>query len=405
MGRVIFLSIWSFLLVLLLSGGVALGVTAAALPEEFTVEAGQPLRLSGFGLGTTEKASAKAVSRGICGSHRETVTLLGIPIKTVTVTEAQRPVVQPCGTPFGMELFTNGILVIGTAAISTAEGDRNPAQEAGLQEGDLITAIDGAPVFRTVDLKAALHSSDGRALTLTVQRDERELTCPLQPVKSDFDGNYQGGIWVRDSTAGIGMVTFYDAETGHFAGLGHGICDIDTANLMPLRQGAVMPVCISGVTKGTSGTAGSLKGYFTAEASTGVVLENTEQGVYGTLTAEPVSTEALPIAYKQEITTGAAEILTTIDGTKPERYAVEIQKIDLQNTQGKHMVLQITDSRLLAKTGGIVQGMSGSPILQNGRLVGAVTHVLLQDSTKGYGIFAETMLGHMEGLEQLEDAA
>ena len=235
--------------------------------------------------------------------------------------------------------------------------------------------------------------SNGAPVMLKILRGETEKTISVMPVQSEFDGNYRGGIWVRDSTAGIGIITFYRPETGMFGGLGHGICDADTGNLMPLGKGEIVPVTICGVQKGRQGDAGELKGYFTDDHAVGRLQQNSDAGVYGTMDTIPVTGEAVTTARKQEVHTGPAEILTTIEGNTPRRYEAIIESVDLREDKDvKNLVVRITDETLLQTTGGIVQGMSGSPILQDGKLVGAVTHVFIHDPTRGYGILIEDML-------------
>ena len=197
---------------------------------------------------------------------------------------------------------------------------------------------------------------------------------------------------MRDSSAGIGTITYYDPQTAQFGGLGHPICDVDTGEIMPLLSGQVVKVVINDVVKGTSGDPGELKGSFASSKDSGTITSNDETGVFGTLYSNPSQNAALPVALKQEITEGAAKIYTTVSGTTPQEYDIEIEKIDISDTgKTKNMIIKVTDPNLLEKTGGIVQGMSGSPIIQNGKLVGAVTHVLVNDPQRGYGIFIENM--------------
>ena len=368
------------------------------LPDSFTVVRGEELDLSAMGLsaeriggdGAAEVNGARETETG----YQAQVSLFHlIPIKTVDVSVVDDLSVIPCGTPFGIKLFTNGVVVVGVADISTEDGSRNPAKEGGVQMGDIITAIDGTPVTETEMVSDAMTDSNGEPVTLTVDRDGVEKTVTVRPVRSSYDGKYKGGIWVRDSTAGIGIVTFYRPGTGMFGGLGHGICDVDTNDLMPLRTGEIVPVCISGVIKGRQGNAGELKGYFTSDNVMGRLYSNTETGVYGQLDDPPVEQSPVAVAMKQDVRKGDARILTTVDGETPEFYDVEIELLDLRDeSQVKNMVIHITDPALLEKTGGIVQGMSGSPILQDGKLVGAVTHVFVNDPERGYGIFAENMV-------------
>lgn len=404
----------SIFVILLVTAGSVLFYIAGRIPDQFTVTKGSSLDLSTMGLSarriSTEDAAQANAAQG-SGTYQAQVTLFNmIPLKTVTVSETEEVSVVPGGTPFGIKLFTNGVVVVGVADISTAEGSRNPAEEAGLQLGDIIVEINGEQVTKTEMISEAMAKSGGAPVPMTIDRNGETLSITVTPVCSDYDGRYKGGIWVRDSTAGIGIVTFYRPETGVFAGLGHGICDVDTNDLMPLRTGEIVPVCISGVVKGQEGDAGELKGYFTSSDTMGQLYRNNDTGVYGTLNGAPTDAEPVPVAMKQEVEKGSAQVLTTIDGEAPKLYDIEIESLDMRDESlVKNMVVHITDPELLEKTGGIVQGMSGSPILQNGKLVGAVTHVFINDPERGYGIFAENMLQVSDdvtkNVEKLPDAA
>ena len=371
--------------------------TVQRLPETYTVVRGETLAF------TTPGLTARRVTDGTAQvsetgdaekSYTAQILLFGfLPVKTVSVSVTEPRSVIPCGTPFGVKLFTDGVVVVDTSKISTATGAKDPAKEAGIQKGDIIREIDEKPVTSNEQLGETLEKSKGKTVALQIDRNAEDLTLQLKPVRSDYDGKYKGGVWVRDSTAGIGIVTFYDPATGKFAGLGHGICDADTDALLPLGSGEIVPVCISGITRGKQGSAGRLRGYFSSGEEMGTLFRNDETGVYGTLYRSPVQNKAVPLAMKQEVIEGPAQILTTVEGETPRLYDVEIESLDLRdNTRVKNMVLHVTDAELLRKTGGIVQGMSGSPILQNGKLVGAVTHVFLHDPERGYGIFAENMI-------------
>lgn len=315
-----------------------------------------------------------------------------IPLKAVNVNVIDNSCVVICGTPFGIKMFTNGVVVVGLADIKTNSGIMNPASEAGLKVGDIITLVNGKTVNTNTDVENAVEGCGGREMKLIVRRDQQKMPVTVQPVKSESDGLYKVGIWVRDSTAGIGTLTFYDPSEKCFAGLGHGICDSDTGELMPLLSGDIVPVTISGVTKGQAGTPGELRGYFSDDKAIGSLSANVQTGVYGTMN-QPAQGIPMKISMKQDVVTGPAKVYTTIDGGTPKYYDIEIERIDYRdNVQSKNLVLRITDQKLLTQTGGIVQGMSGSPIIQNGKLVGAVTHVFVNDPTRGYGIFAENML-------------
>lgn len=321
------------------------------------------------------------------------IRLLGvIPVKTISLTSAEEPEVLVCGLPFGIKMEAKGVIVVGTADITGNGKSVNPASEAGLQIGDVIYKAGGQEVSQNDQLAKIFENSGGKPVTIEAQREGKDFTAVLTPVFSETDGQYKGGLWVRDSTAGIGTLTFCDPDTSVFAGLGHGICDVDTNQLMPLGSGEILPVAISGVIRGQRGAAGELQGYFSSDLAMGEMSANTDTGVYGTLYEMPDTGEVLPVAMKQEVQAGEAQILTTVDGQEPKLYEAEIQSVNYDEGQlTKNLIIRVTDEELLQKTGGIVQGLSGSPIIQDGKLVGAVTHVLVNDPQKGYGIFAETM--------------
>ncbi len=412
-GKKFFQRLTGWLTALTLLAGSAVGYYHYTLPDQFRVTAGTKLRLNQTGLsiiGTVNKKeiTASALKSANQNYHAQLMLFDAIPIKTVSVKVVQEKLLVPCGTPFGIKMFTNGVMVVGVADIESAGKMINPAAVAGVKVGDIITEVNGKAVTQNSQVAKLIESSAGAPVELSIKRNEETLTATLTPILSDVDGSYKGGLWVRDSTAGIGTVTFYDPSNGSFGGLGHGICDVDTNELMPLRSGDVVSVTISGIVKGQKGRAGELRGYFNNDFPVGQLQANSEGGVYGTLNSSPVSTEAIPLAVKQEVKTGAAQIYTTVDGTTPRPYGIEIESINYQDgTKTKNLVVKVTDPDLLSKTGGIVQGMSGSPIVQNGKLVGAVTHVFVNDPTRGYGILAENMLEISEktSLESTEKAS
>ncbi|WOC33552.1 MULTISPECIES: SpoIVB peptidase [Caproicibacterium] len=308
-------------------------------------------------------------------------------VKSVSTGEAR--MVVPCGTPFGIKIFTNGVVVVGTADLETGAGVVNPAREADIRTGDIIVSVDGKAITSNEQLSHTILSCSGRSLTLGVVRNGQKLLAKLSPVQST--GCYRAGLWVRDSAAGVGTLTYYDPQNGTFAGLGHGITDPDTNELIPFGCGDVVPVTISGIQKGVQGVPGELQGYFDSDIPAGTLYANSLQGVFGTLNHAPQG-RAVPVCPAEQVKTGPAEILCTIDGKTPKTYQAEIELLNTRVSQSKNMILHVTDTQLIQKTGGIVQGMSGSPILQNGKLVGAVTHVFVNDPTRGYGILADHML-------------
>lgn len=412
-GKKFFQRLTGWLTALTLLAGSAVGYYHYTLPDQFRVTAGTKLRLNQTGLSIIDTVNKKEITASALKSanqnyHAQLMLFDVIPIKTVSVKVVQEKLLVPCGTPFGIKMFTNGVMVVGVADIESAGKMINPAAVAGVKVGDIITEVNGKAVTQNSQVAKLIESSAGAPVELSIKRNEETLIATLTPIPSDVDGSYKGGLWVRDSTAGIGTVTFYDPSNGSFGGLGHGICDVDTNELMPLRSGDVVSVTISGIVKGQKGRAGELRGYFNNDFPVGQLQANSEGGVYGTLNSSPVSTEAIPLAVKQEVKTGAAQIYTTVDGTTPRPYGIEIESINYQDgTKTKNLVVKVTDPDLLSKTGGIVQGMSGSPIVQNGKLVGAVTHVFVNDPTRGYGILAENMLEISEktSLESTEKAS
>ncbi|MBE6636355.1 MAG: SpoIVB peptidase [Ruminococcaceae bacterium] len=297
----------------------------------------------------------------------------------------------PGGVPFGVKFTTDGVLVVGISAVKNEGEARTPAADAGICVKDILTAVDGKATERVKDVAEAVAASEGKAITITLRREGEEQTVTLTPVLGE-DGVYHAGLWLRDSTAGIGTVTYVEPETGAFGGLGHGICDVDTGVLMPLKRGSVMKVVIGGVVKGQAGQPGEIKGYFRSERS-GTVLSNTVCGVFGVFAEKPSQIEeAIPVGSRYEVKEGQAEVICTLGDDGPQHYTVTISKITRNGTDNKNFVVTVTDAALIERTGGIVQGMSGSPIIQNGKLIGAVTHVLINDPTRGYGIFIENML-------------
>jgi len=316
-----------------------------------------------------------------------------LPFKHVEVRRYDDLRLCPGGMPFGTKLFTDGLIVVGFTDVDTAGGAKQPAYDAGIRMNDIILAIDGTAVHSAENMASRIGSGNGEEIAVKIRRGEEVLTLRLTPALSVSENQYKTGMWVRDNTAGIGTVTFVNPETGLFGGLGHGICDAQSGALLPLARGIITDVTISGVQKGESGTPGELKGYFSS-GKNGVLLGNSDAGVFGVLSVLPkgISAEtALPIALKNEIKDGKAQIYCTLDESGIHAYEVSIRKIK-NSPDNKNMEVTVTDPALLEKTGGIVQGMSGSPVIQNGRIVGAVTHVLINDPTRGYGIFIENML-------------
>ena len=321
------------------------------------------------------------------------------PIKSAKVKVSRRKYVVPGGNTFGIRLYTKGVMIIRIDGVTTPSGNVSPGKAAGLKEGDMIISVDGVDVYRNRELSAIFASSGGKTLKLEIERDSKKKEINFTPVLCSEDSTYKGGLWIRDSTAGIGTVTWYDRTNGIFAGLGHAVCDADTGEIMPLSGGDAVEAEIKGCYKGTNGSAGELCGVFSS-GSIGSLYINGETGVYGIMDSFDADDKVVPVALRQEVKTGAAQIICTVDNTGAEYYNIEIKKIFDGTDNQRNMVIKITDPVLLEKTGGIVQGMSGSPILQNGMLVGAVTHVFVDDPTEGYAIFAQNMTETAQGVEE-----
>lgn len=324
--------------------------------------------------------------------------ILAVSLFSVTVAaEEHGQMLCPGGIPFGIRFTTDGIMVVGFCDVTENGETFSPAKDAGLRENDRIVSCNGAPLESAEDLTKTVSASNGSDVTLGVCRGDETLSVTVRPRKSDADGRYKSGMWIRDGGAGIGTVTYVSPDGRFFAGLGHGICSGERGELIPMERGTIFSVKIGDVVRGKQGAPGELKGYFTAE-KLGTLLDNTELGMFGALTGMPEAMandercRPIPIATREEVTEGRATIYATLDENGAAEYEVSLSDIRRDAAGGKCFTVKVTDPRLLEKSGGIVQGMSGSPIIQNGKLVGAVTHVLINDPTTGYGIFIENML-------------
>ena len=330
------------------------------------------------------------------------IKLFGIfPIKSTRVEVVSPIKLIPAGTPFGVKLLTKGVLVVGISDIRTTKGTRNPARALGIEIGDSIESIGGRQVKTNEDIGAIVSASNGGPLSIVYYRNGNRKEGTISPACDIIDGVYKLGLWVRDSTAGIGTISFYDPQTSVFGALGHAVCDVDTGEILPISSGEIVEVTISGVEKGQNGVPGELKGTFSNSIPKGSVYVNNDTGVFGVLFSAPTQRPAIPIGLKQEIRNGEATILSTVEGTTPKEYKVMIEKISLNDGNiTKNMIVKIVDPELLEITGGIVQGMSGSPIIQNGKIIGAVTHVLINDPTRGYAIFIENMYNNTKLVQE-----
>lgn len=387
-----------FLFVLLLAdilaaGGLAVLNLKRTIPDTIYIRIGQKEDLADL-LDYPLVTYPDTIDVSDHGSYQISCSLFGIfPLKQVQVRRAEEKTVSVCGIPVGLYMETQGVLIVDTGEISCQDGvSRNPAQNIA-KAGDYILEVNGRQVSRKKELIREIQNCKGEAVTLLVNREGEEVPISVEPVKSD-DSRYKLGIWVRDNTQGIGTMTYIE-ENGKFGALGHGISDTDTGELLDVSGGELYQAQIVSIMKGTKGMPGELAGYieYQQEKQLGMIQKNTEKGIFGKIDQmEKLPLIQTEVAYKQEVKEGKAEIYTDL-GDGAQTYEIQITKIFAEKADSnKAFEIQVTDPRLLEKTGGIVQGMSGSPILQEGKLIGAVTHVFVQDPAKGYGIFIENML-------------
>ena len=322
-----------------------------------------------------------------------------IPVKNTLITNSKRQYVVPGGELFGIKLYTDGVIIVDFEEIKTDSGFECPGKTADLKIGDIVKSVNGKDVTSSSHFSKILQESKGNDIKIKVLRKNKTLNLIFKTVKEKDSGEYRAGLWVRDSTAGLGTVTFYNKSNNTFAGLGHPIYDVDTNEIMPIKTGVMADVTLTGLSKSTFGNVGELCGKMTGKDN-GMLCLNDETGIYGYSVTDRI--EELPVAVKQEVKEGKAQIRCTVTNAEPEYYDIEITKIYSNSSSvNKDMIIKVTDEKLLKLTGGIVQGMSGSPIIQNGKLVGAVTHVFVNNPKQGYAIFAERMLETSNSQEKI----
>jgi stage IV sporulation protein B len=326
------------------------------------------------------------------------IKLFGIiPVKKMTLSLMPELKVIPGGQPIGVKLFTQGSLVVGFSDIEDSYGKKqSPAASSGIEIGDSIVEIEGTKVMSTKHLSELINKHGAKSLNIKVNRKSKEIDLEVKPLGTKNKSEYKIGLWVRDSTAGVGTLTFYDDRSGKFGALGHPINDVDTGILLPVRDGKVYNAKIIAVEQGKKGKPGELRGIFSEEDEFGNLKKNSTTGIYGNIDEvdkNKLINTPIPIARQGEVKEGPAKILTCIDGSTIKEYDIYIEKLTQQSKpNSKSMVIRVTDKNLIGKTGGIVQGMSGSPIIQDNKLVGAVTHVFVNRPDMGYGIYIEWML-------------
>ena len=380
-------------------------VSIDSIPPKIVIFKGEPINISTlWGVNIKREDDSIETSTSLAtntfdkvGNETLEVSIFDkIKVKTIDVNVLEEVEVIPIGEIVGIKLYTNGVLVVGTSAIENENEEKlKPFETTEIKEGDSITKVNETVINSTEDLVKAINGSNGEKIQITYISNEQEKTCEITPVK-DKENKYKIGLWVRNSAAGVGTVTFYNEENESFAGLGHAITDIDTGDIINTSSGEIDAASIVSVVKGKKEEPGRIQGIIRNEKIIGSIYKNTKYGIYGKVknidNLEIDYSKKMRVTSRQEIEIGEATILCGIDG-KVKEYKIDIQKLFLNNNyDNKCMIIKIIDEELIQKSGGIVQGMSGSPIIQNGKFIGAITHVFVNDPTIGYGVFADKMI-------------
>ena len=378
----------------------------AAIPQNIILSEGENINFKlalGLGLQNSDDYETTWVSSNLnkskVGNNKVELKLFNsIAVKDINVSVIPTTTVIPVGKAIGMKLYTKGVLVVGMSEIENEERIKEkPYENSGIEEGDSIIAINNEEINTTDELIQQVNNSNGESLKIKYVKDDKILETSIVPVKTKED--YKIGLWVRDAAAGIGTLTFYEPSTNMFMSLGHGIIDIDTEEIVDISKGELVTANILSIIKGEKNKPGEIKGSITKGVAIGDIYKNTKMGVYGNVkNRQYIDTtyNEMEVAERSEIKTGKATILCQLDSGTPQEYQIEIERIySNNNTDNKSMLIKITDEELLNKTGGIIQGMSGAPIMQNGKFIGAVTNVLVKDPTKGYAIFGDLLIKQM----------
>lgn len=373
------------------------------LPSDIILMQGETLNLKTiFGLNVQNEGTMQASSNLNNSIVEETgkmnlnLNLFNLfSVKNVTVNVIPKTTVIPIGKAIGMKLYTKGVLVVGMSEI---EGQK-PYENSGIETGDKIIEINDTKINTTDELIECVNNSKGKSVEIKYISNNQEEIASIEPVKTS-NNEYKLGLWVRDAAAGVGTLTFYEPSTGEFGALGHGINDVDTYDLIDIASGELVSTDIIDIVKGGDGSPGEIRGTIDNGYTLGKIYKNTGFGIYGSINniakLNLSHSQELEVANRNEITTGKAEIICELENGKSQSYEIEIERIFLDNNQNnKSMLIKVTDEELLEKTGGIIQGMSGAPIIQNGKFIGAVTHVLVNDAKTGYAVFADLMIKQM----------
>ena len=379
-----------------------------SIPNSLILFEGETLKINTFfGLNIKQDENYKAIQTVSTANTQATnitkttninVNFLGkIPVKEVSVNVLPRTTVIPVGTVAGVKLYTNGVLVVGMTEVQGIDNEKHkPYEYSGIKEGDTIVSVEEQEISNTIELVNTVNKSNGDEVNIKYVRDGQTLECSIQPVQTSKT-EYKLGLWVRDSAAGVGTVSFYEPKTKTFGALGHGITDIDTGSLINIANGEFITTKVVSISKGIEGTPGKMQGTINNQQNIGKIYKNTNFGIYGVvdnLSALNIdSSKEKEVALREEIQLGRATILTSLDEDKVKEYEIQIEKIYTNNNyDNKSMLIKVTDEELIQKTGGIIQGMSGSPIIQNGKFIGSVTNVLVNDPARGYAVFGDIML-------------
>ena len=347
--------------------------------------------------------STKSAENQEIGTANLKVKLFNIfNVKDIDVSVIERTKVIPIGQVSGIKLYTSGVLVVGMSEIRGIDNIKHkPYENTGIQEGDTIVQVEDKSIKDTKDLVELVNLSKGKEVNIKYKRNDEIMKCSIIPVKTG-DKEYKLGLWVRDSAAGIGTMTYLEICTNNFAALGHGITDIDTGNIINISNGQFITTKVISIIKGKDGNPGKIQGSINEQSEIGTINKNTIFGIYGTvsdITKIKMDNKEIDVATRNEIVLGEATILCSLDEEKAKEYKIQIEKIYLNNDyDNKSMLIKVTDEELIKKTGGIIQGMSGSPVIQNGKFIGAVTNVLINDPTKGYVVFGDLMVKEMKSV-------
>jgi stage IV sporulation protein B len=336
------------------------------------------------------EASGEALVPTQTGEYKASLSIFGIPYKSITLKVLEEKEIIPSGETIGIRLYSDGLVVVGRGRVS--ESGASPAEEAGIEIGDVIMKVNGKAVGAPEDFSSEIARADG-SVTLEIKSGDTIKSVDVTPVTSDYDGVKRIGLWVRDSTAGVGTLTYIDPDSLTYGALGHSISDSDTGVTFDVLKGSIEECSVSEIVKSEKGSPGELKGVFKTEGNViGSIEKNTDCGIFGIITSGAEG-EKMKIALKGDVKVGSAYLRTSLGESEAKDYEIKIRRVSPNaKNPSKGMIIEVTDETLLQKTGGIVQGMSGSPILRNGKIVGAVTHVLVNNPSMGYAIFAESMM-------------